>query len=67
MRLNEGVLQLAAFAKYAVTFPKMSSSIFTSADSARSRAISIFSGLTGLLSAPLSLPQRWALTQLNSV
>ncbi len=43
----------------------MSRSIFTRASSARSRLISICSALTGLLSTPLSLPWRWALTQLN--
>ena len=45
----------------------MSRSIFTRASSARSRLISICSALTGLLSAPLSLPSLLALTQLNSV
>ena len=67
MPLDEGVLQLCAFAKYAVAFPRMSRSIFTRASSARSRLISICSALTTLLSAPLSLPERSALTQLNSV
>src|SRR6218665_3722 len=65
--VNEGVLQLCAFAKYAVAFPRMSRSIFTRASSARSRLISICSALTALLSAPVSLPRRSALTQLNSV
>jgi hypothetical protein len=45
----------------------MSRSIFTRASSARSRLISICSALTSLLSAPVSLPARCALTQLNSV
>jgi len=67
MSLDEGVLQLCAFAKYAVAFPRMSRSIFTRASSARSLLISICSALTGLLSTPLSLPCRCALTQLNSV
>ena len=39
--MDEGVLQLCAFAKYAVAFPKMLRSIFTRASSARSRLISI--------------------------
>jgi len=54
--LDEGVLHFDAFAKYAVAFPRMSRSIFTRASSARSRLISICSALTGLLSAPVSLP-----------
>jgi hypothetical protein len=45
----------------------MSRSIFTRASSARSRLISICSALTSSLSAPVSLPARCALTQLNSV
>ena len=49
--LYEGVLQIDPFAKYAVAFPRMSRSIFTRANSARSRLISICSALTGLLSA----------------
>jgi hypothetical protein len=53
--LNEGVLHFAAFAKYAVAFPKMPRSIFTRANSARSRLISICSALTTLLSTPVSL------------
>jgi hypothetical protein len=66
--LNEGVLQIDPLAKYAVAFPRMPGSIFTRASSARSRLISICSALTGaLLSAPVSLPWRCALTQLNSV
>ena len=40
----------------------MSRSIFTRANSARSRLISICSVLTGLLSAPVSLPCLCALT-----
>ena len=47
--------------------PKVSRSIFTRANSARSRLISISSMLIGLLFTPLSLPSRCALTQLNSV
>jgi hypothetical protein len=54
--LDEGVLHFAAFAKYAVAFPRMSRSIFTRASSARSRLISICSALTALLSTPVSLP-----------
>jgi hypothetical protein len=66
--LDEGVLQIDPFAKYAVAFPRMSRSIFTRANSARNQLISICSALTfTLLSAPLSLPWRCALTQLNSV
>jgi len=65
--VDEGVLQLRTFAKYAVAFPRMSRSILTRASSALSRLISICSALTTLLSAPLSLPSRSALTQLNSV
>ncbi len=41
--LNEGVLQIDPFAKYAVAFPRMSRSIFTRANSARNRLISICS------------------------
>jgi len=44
--------------KYALAFPRMSRSIFTRANSARSRLISICSALTNLLSAPASLPAR---------
>jgi hypothetical protein len=51
----------------AVAFPKMSRPIFTRASTAYSRRISICSALTGLQSAPLSLPSFLALTQLNSV
>ena len=64
---NEGVLQLCAFAKYAVAFPRMSRSIFTRANSTRSRLISICSALMTFVSTPLSWPSRSALTQLNSV
>ena len=57
--LDEGVLQVNPFAKYAVAFPRMSRSIFTRASSARKRLISICSALTfALLSAPLSWPWR---------
>ena len=63
--LDEGVLQIDSFAKYAVIFPKMSRLIFARASSARSRLISICSAFTGCLYAPVSLPCRWALTQLN--
>ena len=52
--VDEGVLQLCAFAKYVVAFPRMSRSIFTRASSARSRLIAICSALTTWLSAPLS-------------
>src|SRR5271167_450509 len=66
--LNKGVLHFWPFAKYAVAFPRMSRSILTRANSARKRLISICSALTALLLwAPLSLPSRFALTQLNSV
>ncbi|WZI46269.1 hypothetical protein RTZ60_003725 [Pseudomonas syringae pv. actinidiae] len=67
MSKNERVLQLDAFAKYAVAFSRMSRSILTRANSARKRLISICSGVTGLMSAPVSLPWRCALTQLNKV
>jgi hypothetical protein len=67
LALNEGVLHRCAFAKYAVAFSRVSRSIFTRASSARSRLISICSALTALLSAPLSLPSRLTLTQLNRV
>ncbi|OSO26356.1 hypothetical protein BV321_05185 [Pseudomonas syringae pv. actinidiae] len=67
MSKNERVLQLDAFAKYAVAFSRMSRSILTRANSARRRLISICSGVTGLMSAPVSLPWRCALTQLNKV
>src|SRR5664279_241240 len=64
--LNKGVLHFWPFAKYAVAFPRMSRSILTRANSARKRLISICSALTALLLlAPLSLPSRCALTQLN--
>lgn len=53
---NERVLQLDAFAKYAVAFSKISRSIFTRVSSARRRLISICSAVTGLISAPFSLP-----------
>ena len=67
MLLNEGALEIDPLAKYAVAFSKISRSIFTRASSALSRLISICSALTGLLSAPVSLPLRWALIQLNSI
>ena len=41
--LNKGVLHFGPFAKYAVAFPRMSRSIFTRANSARKRLISICS------------------------
>ena len=54
--LDEGVLQIDPLAKYAVAFPRMSRSIFTRANSACSRLISICSALTGTLpSAPCEL------------
>jgi hypothetical protein len=62
MPLDEGVLHFVTLVKYAVAFPKMSRSIFTRASSARIRAISICSALTGLLSAPLSWLWRFAST-----
>src|SRR5271167_3476051 len=52
--LNKGVLYFWPFAKYAVAFPRMSRSIFTRANSARKRLISICSALTLLLFAPVS-------------
>jgi hypothetical protein len=65
VKLDEGVLQADPFAKYAVAFPRMSRSIFTRGNSARSRLISICSALIfTLLSAPLSWPWRCALNQL---
>src|SRR5271166_2879157 len=66
--LNKGVLHFWPFAKYAVAFPRMSRSIVTRASSARRRLFSICSAVTALpLLAPLSLPSRFAFTQLNSV
>src|ERR1035438_10273399 len=65
--LNKGVLHFWPFAKYAVAFPRMSRSIFTRANSARKRLISICSELTLLLFAPVSRPSRFALTQLYNV
>ena len=62
--LDPGVLHPRSFAKYAVAFPGMSRSIFTRASSARSRAISICSGLTGFVPAPISRPSLSALIQL---
>lgn len=53
---DECVLQLDAFAMYTVTFSRMSRSLLTRASSARRRLIFICSGVTGLTSAPLSLP-----------
>ena len=64
---NEGVPHFRSFAKYAVAFPRMSRSIFTRANSARNRLISICSALTSLVSAPRSLPSPPAFTQLCSV
>src|ERR1019366_7117793 len=65
---NKGVLHFWPFAKYAVAFPRMSRSIFTRANSARNRLISICSTLTALLLAgPFSRPSRFALTQLYKV
>src|ERR1035441_7130911 len=56
---NKGVLHFWPFAKYAVAFPRMSRSIFTRANSARNRLISICSTLTALLLAgPFSLLSR---------
>src|ERR1700691_1177114 len=64
--LNKGVLHFWPFAKYAVAFPRMSRSIFTRANSARKRLISICSALT-LLPAPFNRPSRCAFTQLYNV
>src|SRR5208282_2046173 len=61
---NKGVLHFWPFAKYAVAFPRMSRSIFTRANSARKRLISICSELTLLLFAPVSRPSRFALARL---
>jgi|ERR1700728_1066467 len=59
---KECVLHLWPFAKYAVVFPRMSRFIFTRADSARNRLISICSTLTALLLAgPFGRPSRFAL------
>src|ERR1700747_158331 len=63
---NKGVLHFGPFAKYAVAFPRMSRSIFTRANSARKRLISICSALT-LLPRPFSRPPRCALSQLYNV
>src|SRR6201997_5122711 len=68
MASNQGVLHFCPLAKYAIAFPRMSRSIVTRASSARKRLISICSAVTfDRLSAPCSLPSRWALTQLNNV
>ena len=56
-----------SFAKCAVAFPGMSRSIFTRASTARRRAISICSALTGLAPGPVSRPSRSALIQLCNV
>src|ERR1017187_9951384 len=65
---NKGVLHFWPFAKYAVAFPRMSRSIFTRANSARNRLISICSTLTALLLArPFSRPSRFALPQFYKV
>ena len=63
---SKGVFRVDPLGKYAVAFAKMSRFIFTRANSALSRLISISSKLTGLLSAPLGLPARCVLTQLKS-
>lgn len=47
MLLHEGVLRVEPFAKYPVAFPKISRSVFTRANSARNRLMSICSALTG--------------------
>src|SRR5260370_27876796 len=62
VKLDPGVLHADTFAKYAVAFSNMSRSIFTRANSARSRAISICSGET-CLPAPFSFPAASAFTQ----
>ena len=51
-----GVLHCGSFAKYAVAFPRMSRSMRRRAFSARERASSICSALTGLSPTPLSWP-----------
>lgn len=51
--------------KAAVAFFRMSRSILSRAFSARRRVSSICSALTGLLSAPVSRPCRWVLTQVE--
>src|SRR6202166_3459455 len=66
VKLDPGVLHADTFAKYAVAFSNMSRSIFTRANSARSRAISICSGET-CLPAPFSFPAASAFTQLCRV
>ena len=65
---NKGVLHRWPFAKNAVAFPKMSRSIVTRANSARSRLISICSAVTWCLpEAPFNLPARCSLIQLPKV
>src|ERR1017187_7215857 len=66
--LYKGVLHFWHFAKYAVSFPRMSRSIVTRARSARRRLFSICSAVTcGLLQAPFKVPARCSLTQLPKV
>ena len=57
MTVDKGILQLCAFAKYAVAFPKMSRSIFTRANSARNRLIAICSAPSDLAAAAMLCPQ----------
>jgi hypothetical protein len=67
MALDKGIFHRDSLAKYAVAFFKMSRSIWASANSFRSRAISICSALTGLAAVSLSFPSRSAFSQLCSV
>src|SRR6267154_572189 len=64
---DPGVLHSHSFAKHAVAFFRMSRSIFTRANSARNRLISICSGLTGLALVPFSSSPASAFTQVFSV
>src|SRR5947207_1154173 len=67
MVFNKRVLHSDSLAKYAAAFFMISISIFSRASSARSREISICSGVIGLpLAASPSLPAACAFTQLRT-
>ena len=64
---NPGLLHSDSLAKYAVAFFRMSRSIFTRASSARCRASSICTALTGRSPAPRNAPLSAPRTQLLSI
>lgn len=67
LRVDPSIPHSASFAKYAVAFFRVATSILSRALSARIRDIYICSGVTTLVPAPLSFPASNVLTQLRKV